>query len=92
MLCSLYSRRTNAQVGVWAATGGGESPTGLFKHKVDKLANSFTKMTQSLPVFQWLRVAEVEFLKVRTGRIPFYYYEGVNILTQTIFFLPQMGS
>lgn len=63
---------TNVQVGVWAATGGGESPTGLFKQRVDELANSFTKMTQSLPVFPWLRVAWVEFLQALTGKIQFY--------------------
>ena len=34
---------TNVQVGVRAATGGGESPTGLFKQRVDEPANSFTK-------------------------------------------------
>lgn len=33
---------------MWSATGGGESPTGLFKQRVNKLANSFTKMTPSL--------------------------------------------
>lgn len=33
---------------MWSATGGGESPTGLFKQRVNKLANSFTKMTPNL--------------------------------------------
>lgn len=69
MPCSLYS--TNVQVGVWAATGGGESPTGLFKQRVDNLANSFTKMTQGLPVFPWLRVVEGEFLHALSGKTLF---------------------
>lgn len=55
MPCCLYPEGTNVQNGVCVATGE-ESPAGLFKQRVDKLANSFTNMTQSLPVFLWLRV------------------------------------
>lgn len=51
------SKSTNVQDGMWSATGGGESPTGLFKQRVNKLANSFTKMTPSLAALQQLRVA-----------------------------------
>ena len=72
---SLYFSSTNVRDGVWAANGGGESPTGLFKQMVDKLANSFTKMTQSLPVFSmangWLD---------GTGNIQFYRYKGSIVL------------
>lgn len=46
---------TNVQVGVWAATEGGESPTGLFRQRVNELVDSFTKMTQRLP-FPGIRV------------------------------------
>lgn len=53
----LYSDSTNVQCGVWAATGGGESPTALFKQRVNKPANSFTKITHSMSVFPWLSVA-----------------------------------
>lgn len=44
--------------GVWAATGGGESPTGLFKQRVDEPANSFTKMTGYLFFFGYEEVEE----------------------------------
>lgn len=43
----LQERKRSA--GVWAATGGGESPTALFKRRVNKPANSFTKTTEGLP-------------------------------------------
>lgn len=78
--CSLYPNSTNVQDGVWAATGGGESPTSLFKQGVDKLANSFTNMTESLPVFPWLRVAEVGFLQVLTGKTLFHLYKSTVVL------------
>lgn len=46
---------SNVQAGEWAATGGGESPTALFKQRVNKLANSFTKITHSLSCFSMVK-------------------------------------